>query len=278
MPVRLHSSILAAAAAMLAFAVSAPAGISMFAVEYDQFDRNRSVADGVLSLNEYQWGSQYFQGSGSGAGGVLGGPNSRLYFSSSDQGIVLGFQPGATQTGTLVVLVDAGNGGGRSAGSGPGVATLNDHADTARAAMSALRGRYPITSVFDDRYEYAVTFNADGSRAWRMPDDTQSTFTPVSGYGGATGAGSFFREALIPMGNGSWGSVGGFTLFAAYIDASGMVMNESLPAQPFTTGPNPGASAPEFTNAALVAEFIPSPATITMLSFGVAAVSRRRGR
>ncbi|MFN7022668.1 MAG: hypothetical protein ACK4WH_15290 [Phycisphaerales bacterium] len=263
--------------AIFAAEQSAMADITAFAVDHDQFHHNRSVADGVLSPNEYQWGSQFFQGSGSGAGGVLGGTGARLYFSSSDQGIVLGFQPGTTQHGTLVVMVDAGHRGGRSAGSGAGISTLNDSADLARRALSSLRGRYPVSGVFDDRYEFAVTFNADGGRAWSVPNDLESTFAPLGDYTGATGSGPVFREALIPIGNGSWGSVGGFTLFAAYVGENGSLYGESLPAQPFTGGANPGTgSSPDFTNAALVAEFIPSPAAGAVLLLGLPIHRRRR--
>lgn len=263
--------------AIFAAPQAALAGITAFAVDYDQFHHNRSIADGVLSANEYQWGSQFFQGFGSGAGGVLGGAGARLYFSSSDRGIVLGFQPGAVQHGTLILMVDAGHGGGRSAGSGAGIAALNDSADPARRALSSLRGRYPVTGVFDDRYEFAVTFNADGARAWSVPGDLESTFTPLGDYAGATGTGAVFREALIPIGNGSWGSVGGFTLFAAYVGENGYLYDESLPAQPFTGGTNPGAgSSPDFTNAALVAEFIPSPPAGAALLLALSAYRRRR--
>ncbi len=257
-------------------ASAARADISAFAVEYDQFDHNRTVADGVLAPNDYQWNSQYFQGSGSGAGGVLGGANARLYFSVSDQGIVLGFQPGAALNGTLVVLVDAGAGGGRSAGSGSGLATLNDSADPARSAISSLRGHFPTTNAFDDRYEYAVTFNTDGAAAWAMPGDSGSTVAPLGTYAGGTGVGTLFREALIPIANPGWNSIGGFALFAAYIGSNGYIYNETLPAQPFSSSPNPGTgSTIDFTNAALVAEFIPAPATSAAFLIAL-LVSRRR--
>lgn len=266
-------------AALVVSPLSARASITDFAVEYDQFDRNPTIADHALGASEYQFQNQYFRGSGSGAGGVLGGASSRLYFSASNLGIVLGFQPGAIQSGTLVVMVDAGTNGGRNAGSGPGLATLNDTTDAARAAVSSLRGHYPTTGAFDDRYEYAVTFNTNGAAVWAMPDDSGSTLTPIAGYSGPTGTGSFFREALIPMGNGQWGSVPGFALFAAYIGTDGALYNESLPAQPFTGGANPGIGASvDFTNAALVAEFIPAPTAAPLMLLAALTGSRRARR
>src|SRR5262245_53805732 len=88
----------AAAAAVIVSASWARADVTAFATEYDQYNHNRTVAEGALFNNDYNFNSQYFRGSGSGAGGVLRGQNGKLYFSTSDQGIVLGFQPGVVQS------------------------------------------------------------------------------------------------------------------------------------------------------------------------------------
>lgn len=274
------SALLIALTAGLVTAPAAVAGVTDFGIDYDRFAGRVVVADGVLSPHEYGHNTQYFRGSGNGAGGVLGGSSSRLYYSTSDHGLAFGFQPGAMHTGTLVVMLNVDAAAGRPSGAGPGVAAINDTTDAARSAVSAIRGQY--AAGFGDRnYDFAMTFNADGVGIWRLPDVSGSTLAQLGAYSGATGPGPQFREGVLPWSAISSGLVGDLSFFAAYVGDNGYLFNESFPSQPFTPGADPGpqfasATPADFSNSAVIGIFIPAPGALTFFALAGALSLRRR--
>jgi hypothetical protein len=259
-----------------ALAANASAAIGTFHTDYSAYDRAFVTTDGVINPGEYI-NDPLTMSSATGAGGVLAAPG-RLLFNIQQDTFSVGFAPGAPHAQTLVILLSSG-GPGRTRGSGPGITTIDDQTDAARRALSTLRGAYPshnLAGLNAFRADFAITMNADGVGLFAFPDDQHATFTQIGSYTGVRNPTTGVTEGTFPITPfGFFGAMG----FTALYAGDSFLSNESIPAQPFNGGPNPGAQTGgpvDIPNFNLLGIFIPSPSLLALATLAMPLLARRR--
>ncbi len=247
-----------------------------------------SNPDGVVHDNEY--GSDPFTGYGTGAGSLLSRPiqspvDRQILFNlrPSESTFSIALRAGASLGDKAVIVLLNTREGGRSAGSGLGITSINDSTDATRRAMSMLQGTYPTGNDSEGNaflVDFAITFNSGGVGIFAFPDDAGSMFTQIGGYGDA-------MDASSGVGEGQWNSLSLYSSigevfsrpvsFAVVIADDSGLCNESVPEQPFNAGPNPGHTTTAIPNFAQIGIFIPAPSGALLL-VGAACVTARRCR
>lgn len=285
-------------------AVGVPSALgsqSAMLVDYAASHNVLATADGQRVGLEYDM-TPIPMSQASGGGGALSAPTAALMFNTQppreglgalwQTGFLnIGFQPGATVDHTVIILLNY-RAGGRTRGSGGGVAPLNDTTDAARRALSSLQGMLPsgptpVTGTFET--DAAITINADGFGIFLFPDDAHATFTQIGAYGqGEINPLTGFREVLVggsafvPNPPHFFATMPSRFDFAVVYADNGYLYNEALPAQPYSAGANPGlqigvpapADVPNFYTLDV---YIPAPGAAVAMFGAIIFAIRREG-
>jgi hypothetical protein len=219
--------------------------------------------DGVISVNEYP---AVYTGGGSGFGGTLG--NGAIYMDSDTNNVYIGFQPGNSLNDNVVIHLDTKSGGFTDA-------QMNDTADPGRNLLTNL------TRDVDDPFpvlpDYGIVIGQFGEVSFEL---TAGSLNFISFQGDQTGNNAALaREFAIPK--SSIGNPSQIQFFVSYGSDTNFMSNESVPADAFNAGPNPGFDnngtflpVVHSTNDQFL---LPEPGSIALLAIGgVACLGRRR--
>ena len=229
-----------------------------------------AVKDGVISPNEYNAGnSNKYLGGGAGFGGTLGG--GAMYMNSVGGNLYLGFQPGNALNDNVVIHLDTRAGGQVDA-------TMNDTGDPGRNLSSNLTRDtddvFPIGILPD----YSIVIGGFGIVTFELTaGNTPNHLNFVDFDGTFTGNNpALAREYSLPL--ASIGNPSVVNFFVSYGSDTNFMSNESIPAEGFNLGSNPGFGTP--TEPVLHDNYdqlvIPEPASIGLLGLVSLAAFRRQ--
>jgi hypothetical protein len=231
-----------------------------------------AVPDGVISPNEYGPGNSYsYTGGGGGFGGTLG--SGTVYFQSDATNLYFGFQPGNNVQDNVVVHLDTRAGGFTDA-------DMNDTADPGRNLLSNLTRDVddPFPTGFVPDYGLVVggfgmvlfelnAGNTPGHLIFKQFDGTFTGNNPA-----------LAREIAIPKAN-LGNPAGAINFLASYGSDTNFMSNESIPAEVFNAGGNPGfdnGGSPVLRENYDQFNMIPEPSSLTLLAIGALGFLLRR--
>jgi hypothetical protein len=224
------------------------------------------VDDGVISPGEY---SAVYTGGGSGFGGTLGG--GQLHLGTDGTTLFLGFQPGNALNDNFVLHLDTRAGGFTDA-------QMNDTADPGRNLLSNL------TRDVDDALpispDFGIVIGGFGQVSFELNEgNTPGHLGFLSFEGDQTGnSASLAREFEIPL--STLGNPQTINFLASYGSDTNFMSNESIPADTFNSGGNPGFDN-NGTGAPVVRTTfgtfnVPEPASMALAAIGAFLLGRRR--
>jgi len=236
-------------------------------------DATGAVADGVISPNEYGPGNSYsYTGGGGGFGGTLGGGT--LYFQSDATNLYFGFQPGNSLNDNVVVHLDTRSGGFTDA-------DMNDTGDPGRNLLSNL------TRDVDDPFpagflpDFGVAAGSFGIVLFELNAGNAPNHLQFVDYVGGifTGNSAAVARELVISRASLGNPAGAINFLASYGSDTNFMSNESLPAEAFNAGGNPGfdnGGSPVLRENYDQFNMIPEPSSFTLLAIGALGFLQRR--
>ena len=199
------------------------------------------AVDGALGGAEYGSGVYSYFGGGTGFGGTVGGPFTRLYLDSDNTSLYFGFQPGAAVNDVVVIYLQT-----TACSSGHADVSMTDISTGDRAAISNLTR--DVTDRFPIRPNYAITIFNSGAGAFLYSLNANGAHSFISNAGvvpSGAGNGTAFREIVIPLATLGLAPGDNVDFFVAYCSTSQFNSNESIPfSAALNTGGNPGQTGP----------------------------------
>ncbi len=234
-----------------------------------------STVDGTISANEYGAGNAYsYAGGGGGFGGTVGGGT--LYMNSDATNLYIGFQPGNNLNDNAVIWLDTRAGGFFDA-------DMNDVADPGRNLLS--NATRDVNDAFPLAADFGVVIGGFGIVVFELNAGNSSGHLAFLQFDGTFSGNNpaLAREIAIPL--ASLALTGGVAspvnFWAGYGSDTNFMSNESIPAQPFNAGGNPGfdnggneLAWPDYDQFVTV----PEPASALLLMAGGLLTLRRRLR
>ena len=220
--------------------------------------------DGVISPGEY---SAVYTGGGSGFGGTVGA--GQLHLGTDGTTLFLGFQPGGALNDNFVMHLDTRAGGFTDA-------QMNDTADPGRNLLSNLTrdvdDALPILS------DFGIVIGPFGQVSFELNEgNTPGHLAFVSFEGDQTGNDAgLAREFELPL--ATLGNPQTINFLVSYGSDTNFMSNESIPADTFNAGGNPGfdnGGAP-VVRTTFATFNVPEPASMGLVAIGAFLLGRRR--
>jgi len=232
------------------------------------------VRDGVISPNEYGTGNTYsFTGGGTGFGGTVGAGTLYMDFDATD--LKVGLQLGGNLNDIAVIYFDTRPGGFTDA-------TMSDGADGSRRVISNLAR--DTEEGFPFLADYALAIGNFGTVTFELAGGLTDNSLIFQQFDGTFTGNSPATAREVSIAKSAFNIGGSFDFFVAYGAESGFLSNESIPAQAFNAGGNPGNGDPnnpvQYTNFNRF-QAVPSPAAWSVFALGglpILSALRRRYR